>query len=76
MISDYVALQPQHSLALLDLYPEEAIYHTARFRGLSSPEARRQTEELMAELGLAPAVRRVVWEKLLRLTQEAPRSSS
>lgn len=52
LIADYVAIQPQHSMALWDLYPEEAIYHTARFRGLGDSAARRETEDLMAELGL------------------------
>lgn len=52
LIADYVALQPQLSLALFDLHAEEAIYHTGRFRGLSGPEARRQTDDLMEELGM------------------------
>lgn len=52
LVSEYVALQPQTSLALLDLYPEEAIYHTGRFRGMSHRDAQRQTAQLMAELGL------------------------
>lgn len=52
MIPDYVALQPQHMLALWDLHPEEAIYHTGRFRGLPGPEARRATDRLMEELEL------------------------
>lgn len=52
LVAEYVALQPQHSLALFDLYPEEAIYHTGRFRGLSHGDAKRQTDSLMGELGL------------------------
>lgn len=52
LTAEYVALQPQNSSALWELYPEEAISHTGRFRGLTAPEARRQTDALMAELGL------------------------
>jgi len=110
LVADYVSLQPQHSMALWDLYPEEAIAFTGRFRGLSAAEARRQTDQLMAELGLDklrktqtrrlsggqkklltlavafvgsrpimifdeptneldPEIRRLVWEKLLRLNR-------
>ncbi|MFZ5827910.1 MAG: ABC transporter ATP-binding protein [Bacillota bacterium] len=52
LVAEYVALQPQHSMALFDLYPEEAIYHTGRFRGLSDAAAKQQCEALMAELSL------------------------
>lgn len=51
---EYIALQPQYSSALWDLYPEEAIAYTGRFRGLSGPEANRQTNALMEELDLDP----------------------
>ncbi|HWQ15944.1 MAG TPA: ABC transporter ATP-binding protein [Roseiflexaceae bacterium] len=60
LVAEYVALQPQHSGALQDLYPEEAILHTARFRGLGVKEARRQTDDLMAELGLDGVRRRQI----------------
>jgi ABC-type multidrug transport system ATPase subunit len=111
MIPHFIALQPQHSAALSDLYPEEAIYETARFRGVNASEARRQTKALMEELGLDqvqkqqvrrlsggqkklvtmavafvgnrpvqifdeptneldPVVRRIVWDKLLKLNRQ------
>lgn len=54
IVADYVALQPQHSMAFWDLYPEEAIFHTARLRGLTADHARKQVDALMAELGLDP----------------------
>lgn len=52
IVSQYIALQPQRSVALANLYPEEAIYHTGMFRGMRSAEARKQTELLMEELHL------------------------
>jgi ABC-2 type transport system ATP-binding protein len=52
LVPGYIALQPQHSIALANLYPEEAIYHTAMFRGMKSAEARNQTNSLMEELSL------------------------
>jgi ABC-type multidrug transport system ATPase subunit len=52
LIPDYVSVQPQMAMALWDLYPDEAIYHTGRFRGLNAAEARRQTQDLMEELGI------------------------
>jgi ABC-type multidrug transport system ATPase subunit len=52
LVPHYVALQPQYSSALWNLYPEEAIFYTGQFRGLSAPNARRQTRALMKELGL------------------------
>ncbi|MGE5674048.1 MAG: ABC transporter ATP-binding protein [Mycobacterium leprae] len=52
IIPDYIALQPQHTVALWDLYPQEALYHTARFRGFADPTARRMADDLMEELGL------------------------
>lgn len=52
IIPDYVALQPQHTIALWDLYAEEALFHTARFRGFNTRAARRMTDDLMAELDL------------------------
>ena len=54
VVADYVALQPQHSMAFWDLYPEEAIFHTARLRGLTTAVARKQSDALMAEMGLDP----------------------
>ncbi|MDF2629141.1 MAG: putative transporter ATPase and permease protein [Symbiobacteriaceae bacterium] len=59
-VADYVALQPQGSSAVGDLYPHEAIYHTGRFRGLTSAEARRQTGALLEELNLAAIGRRAI----------------
>ncbi|MHB9145823.1 MAG: ABC transporter ATP-binding protein [Symbiobacteriia bacterium] len=52
IIPDYIALQPQHSLALWDLHPEEALFHTGRFRGFAASAARRMADDLMEELGL------------------------
>lgn len=110
LIAEYIALQPQQAAGLWDLYPWEAIFHTGRFRGLSTDEARRQADALMEELGLTglsrttirflsggqiklvtlavafvanrpvlifdeptndldPTVRRMIWDKLLRLNQ-------
>lgn len=60
IVADYVALQPQHANALQELFPEEAIYHTARFRGMAAPDARRQTDDLMAELGIDSLRRRQI----------------
>lgn len=60
VIADYVALQPQHSMALWDLYPEEAIANTGQFRGLTPAESRRQSDALMAELGLDPLRKRQI----------------
>lgn len=51
-VADYVAIQPQRSMALEDLYPEEAIAETGRLRGLTAGAARQETDALMAELGL------------------------
>lgn len=109
-VSDYVALQPQYSGALRDLYPEEALLYTGRLRGLSATDASRETQALMEELGLSklrkkrlahlsggqnqlvnlavafighrpimvfdeptnnldPAVRHLIWEKLLVLNK-------
>src|SRR5690242_9270701 len=52
VIRHYVALQPQFSTALQDLYPEEALAYTAQCRGLSAADARRQTGDLIEELRL------------------------
>lgn len=52
LIRHYVALQPQQTTALQDLYPEEALSYTARCRGIATAEARRQTDALMEELQL------------------------
>src|SRR5579864_7134562 len=32
MLPEYVALQPQHMFALIDLYPQEALLYTAQLR--------------------------------------------
>jgi len=111
IIAHYIALQPQFSVALQDLYPEEAITYTARCRGVPAAAARRQTKELMEELrldnlpkrqirtlsggerklltlavafignrpvqvfdeptnDLDPDMRRLIWDKLLRLNRQ------
>jgi ABC-2 type transport system ATP-binding protein len=110
IIPHYVAIQPQHTMALRDLYPEEALLYTAQLRGVAPTAARQQMQALMDELGLNPlrkkplsqlsggqrklvslavtfigdrpvqifdeptndldpAIRRVVWDKLLQLNQ-------
>lgn len=53
IIPHYVALHPQYSAALADLYPEEALLFTAQLRGASLAKARTQVRELTEELGLA-----------------------
>jgi ABC-2 type transport system ATP-binding protein len=60
LAAEYIALQPQHSLALWDLTPREAIYQTGRFRGLSAAAARTQTDELIEELRLTHVANRPV----------------
>ncbi len=111
IVPEYVALQPQQSMALFDLYPQEAIYYTGRFRGMERHASRLATDELMEELrldrlrskrisrlsggerklvtlavafianrpvqifdeptnDLDPQVRRLVWDKLLSLSQQ------
>jgi ABC-type multidrug transport system ATPase subunit len=52
IIPQYVALQPQHMLALRDLYADEALQYTGQLRGYTSAEAHQQTTTLMEELGL------------------------
>lgn len=52
IIPHYVAYQSQSRLALEDLTPQEAIYYTARLRGLHSRAAQQQTEVLLERLGL------------------------
>lgn len=52
-VAEYVAIQPQNSLALWDLNAQEAIYQTGRLRGMSRTAARQQTADLIEELGMA-----------------------
>ena len=52
VISEYVAVQPQHMTALVDLYPQEALLYTAQLRHVSETVARKQTQALMEELEL------------------------
>ncbi|HEX6291097.1 MAG TPA: ABC transporter ATP-binding protein [Herpetosiphonaceae bacterium] len=58
IVADYVSLQPQHTMAFWDQYPEEAIFHTGLLRGMARAAARKQVDELMAELSLDPLRRR------------------
>ena len=60
VIPHYIALQPQYSPALQDLYPEEAIQYTARCRGMPGAVARRQTRDWMEELGLVDLPKRQI----------------
>lgn len=53
IIPHYIALHPQSSAALADLYPEEALLFTARLRGASPTRARTQVQTLTEELGIA-----------------------
>lgn len=53
-IAHIVALQPQQSTALRHLSVEEAIFYTARLRGIEYLEAQKQTVALIDELGLGP----------------------
>jgi ABC-type multidrug transport system ATPase subunit len=52
LIPDYVALQAQNTLALKDLYPEEALLYTAQLQGMSAANARTQTKKLLKELDI------------------------
>jgi len=47
IIPHYVSLQPQFSVALADLYPEEALLFTAQLRGASSSVAHAQVRALI-----------------------------
>ncbi len=60
VIPEYVALQPQHVYALMDLYPQEALLYTAQLRRISEPLARKQTQALMEELGLEPLRKKLI----------------
>jgi ABC-type multidrug transport system ATPase subunit len=51
-VAEYVSIQPQTSLALWDLTATEAIYQTGRLRGMTQAAARRQTLDLIEELGM------------------------
>lgn len=52
VVAEYVSIQPQNSIALWDLTAQESIYQTGRMRGMSQAAARRQTDELIEELGM------------------------
>ncbi len=52
LIPDYVALQAQNTLALKDLYPEEALLYTAQLQGMNSANARIRAKALSQELGI------------------------
>lgn len=58
--AEYVAIQPQNSVALWDLTPQEAIYQTGRLRGMSHAAARQQTVALLEELGMTTFANRHV----------------
>lgn len=60
LIADYVALQPQATAALRDLYPAEALLYTAKLRGLSPSQARTQTDALLEELDLTQLGKRLI----------------
>lgn len=52
LIPHYVSLQPQYSLALADMYPEEALLYTAQLRGATTASARVQVRGFMKEFDL------------------------
>lgn len=47
-----MALQPQYSMVLRHLFPEEGLYYTGLLRGLKRPEALRQCASLLDEFDL------------------------
>ncbi len=49
LISHYVAMQPQHTEALKELYPQEALSLTAQLRNIRQPQARKLVAELVDE---------------------------
>jgi ABC-type multidrug transport system ATPase subunit len=49
LITHYVAMQPQHTEALKELYPQEALSLTAQLRNVRQPQARKAVAELMDE---------------------------
>ncbi len=53
-----MALQPQFSMVLRHLFPEEGLYYTGLLRGLKRSEALQQSESLLAEFDLNEVRRR------------------
>lgn len=49
LIAHYIAMQPQHTEALKELYPQEALSLTAQLRNIRQPQARKMVAELMDE---------------------------
>lgn len=49
LIAHYIAMQPQHTEALKELYPQEALSLTAQLRNIRQPQARKLVAELMDE---------------------------
>jgi len=60
VIPEYVALQPQHMLSVIDLYPQEALLYTAQLRHISGSVARKQTQALMEELEIEPLRKKLI----------------
>ncbi len=56
----YVSFLGQRPLALFDLTPREAVYYTARLRGMAPDRARRATDELLDRLPIAPFADRLL----------------
>ncbi|HET6856886.1 MAG TPA: ABC transporter ATP-binding protein [Streptomyces sp.] len=54
-----VGYMPQSAFALNNLKAREAVYFTARFRGLSRRDARAEVSRLLDEWGIAPLADRV-----------------
>lgn len=49
LIAHYIAMQPQHTEALKELYPQEALSLTAQLRNIRQPQAHKIVAELMEE---------------------------
>src|SRR5262249_12830040 len=60
IIPQYLALQTQQGVALLDLYPQEALLSTAQLRGCAKQEAKTQTRVLMEEFRLGQFGKKVM----------------
>jgi ABC-2 type transport system ATP-binding protein len=60
VVPDFVAYLPQDDAALADLSTADALYTTARLRGLSRPQATAQRATVIDELGLGDFAERPI----------------
>jgi ABC-2 type transport system ATP-binding protein len=60
VVPDFVAYLPQDDAALADLSTADALYTTARLRGLSRPRATAERAAVIDELGLGDFARRPI----------------